>query len=33
METGIRMIMIAALTAVYFGLAVWIYRRTQLRKE
>jgi ABC-2 type transport system permease protein len=28
-----ELVMIAALTAVYFGLAVWIYRRTQLRKE
>jgi hypothetical protein len=25
METAIRMIMIASLTAIYFGLAVWIY--------
>ena len=25
METGIRMIMIASLTAIYFGLAVRIY--------
>ncbi len=33
METGIRMIMIGALTAFYFGLAVRIYWRTQLRKE
>jgi ABC-2 type transport system permease protein len=28
-----ELIMIASLTAIYFGLAVWIYRRTQLRKE
>ena len=28
-----ELIMIASLTALYFGLAVWIYRRTQLRKE